>query len=146
MIAAAVPRARLDLLALTGSPHLRPVYAAMRDGRRTLLVVPQRSGACSVPGKPFVALVGDDTECALGPEAFHRPSVERFARSARGIALISCGIMPGVYAVAAEMVRLGHSTLIVETRPEREAEWMEALRAAAPKAAFLMCTTAEGTA
>lgn len=146
MIAAAVPQDRLTHLAFTGEPHLRPIYAAMRDGRRSLLLLPQGGGRCAVPTFPFVALVGDDTDRALGPNAFHGRSLARVARSARGIALISCAIVPNVYAIAAQMVLLGHSTLIVETRPECEAEWLAFLRSAAPRASFLMCTTAEGTA
>ncbi|CAO4136110.1 hypothetical protein [Methylorubrum extorquens] len=121
MIAATVPRDRLTRLAFTGEPHLRPIYAAMLDGRRSLLLLPQHGGRFPVSSRPFVALLGDDADTALGPAAFHGGSLGRLAGSARGVALVSYAVMPGVYAIAAEMVRLGHSTVIVETPPRVKA-------------------------
>lgn len=145
--AASISAARLEDLAQRGQPHLREVYAAVAHAGVGLLLVRQRSEAFEVRSdRPLVAIVGDDTDMALGPAGFDRGSLERLARLVHGITVIASGIVPDVYATAAHVAVLGQSTLIVETRPEHEGAWMELLRAAAPEAPFLLCTPIEGTA
>ena len=144
---ASFPVARLADLGRRGPLHLRPIYAAMASAGIGLFLVRQRSEAFDLRyGRPFVALVGDDTDVALGPDGFHRASLERLARLVGGISVIASGVVPDVYATAAGCAVLGQSGLIVETRPEQEGAWMDLLSRAAPRTPLLLCTPIEGTA
>lgn len=146
-ISADVPRSRLEHVARTGPLHLRPIYAAMIDPGIGLALVAQRSGRFDIASpRPFVALIGDDTDCALGPAGFHRKSVRRLAGRVRSIAIIASDVEPKAYAAAAALAALGHNVLIVETRPEQEGAWIELLRAAAASVPILLCTPIGGTA
>lgn len=146
MIEAAIPSSKLEHLSRAGQSHLRPIYAAMRDGIG-LALVRQRSGPFPPPKtRPFVAIIGDDTDRSLGPAGFHRKSIRRLAAASRGIVVMSCELLPDVYATAAGAAGLGTSTLIIETRSEHEAEWLALVQAAAPAANLLICTVAAGTA
>lgn len=141
-----LPRARIENLARTGQPHFRPIYSAMMAGVG-LLMVRQRSGRFDcLSGRPFVAVVGDDMDEALGPAGFHAKSLRRLMAQVSSIAVISSDIVPGVYAAAAGGALLGASSVIVETRPEQEGAWLDLAKRTAPGAALLLCTVAEGTA
>lgn len=147
MIEAAIPLSKLENLSRTGHAHLRPIYAAMRSGGVGLILVRQRIGQFPPPKKrPFVAIVGDDTDRSLGPADFHRKSIRRLAAITHGVVVMSCELVPSVYATTAAVARLGVSTLIVETRPEHEGEWLDFVKEAAPTANLLICTVAAGTA
>lgn len=147
MISAAISHERLDHLASTGQAHLRPIYAAMRMAGVSLFLVPQGQERFLAPRvRSFVGLVADDTDCAVGPNGFHRKSLRRLAQDAKCIALISSDIMPAVYATAAQIAALGRNVLIVETRCEQESAWLDFLKASAPRAHLLICTAAAGSA
>ena len=150
MIGASIPPGELTRLIASGQPHFRPVYAAMRSAGVALMLIRQGYGRFDVPtlprGRGFVAVIGDDTDHAEGPSGFRRKSLRRLAASVRGVSLISCEIQPDVYATAAELAALGQSVMIVETRPEQEAAWLDFLKVAAPRANLLICTAAAGTA
>ncbi|GEP08577.1 hypothetical protein [Methylobacterium gnaphalii] len=142
-----ISQARLQQLARTGAPHLRPIYGAMANGLVGFLLVAQNAGRFdAIKGRPFVALLADDTDRALGPAGFHRKSVRRMAAQVSSIAIIASDIVHEAYVTAAAGAALGFNMLIVETRPEHEGAWMELLREAAPQASTLLCTPIEGTA
>lgn len=144
--AAFIPRTRIEDLARTGQPHLRPIYAAMAAGAG-LLMVRQRSGRFMRPDDPrFVAIVGDDTDCALGPAGFHAKSMRRLLAAARSVAIIASDIEPAVYATAAAGALLGLSSVIVETRPEQEGAWLDLAKREVTSAALLLVTPMEGSA
>lgn len=142
-----LPKAKLEQLVRTGQPHLRPIYAAMKDHGTGLLLVRQNTGRFDLrKPPPLVAIVGDDTDRALGPAGFHRKSIRRLAAQARSIAIIASDIVPDVYETAAALAALGRSALIIETRPEQEGAWMDLMKVAAPRTPILLCTPIEGTA
>lgn len=142
-----ITRARLEELSRTGSAHLRPIYAAMVDPGIGFAMVTQNAGRFALDaGGPFVALIGDDTDRALGPAGFHRKSVRRLAAQAQSIAIIASAIEPSVYATAAAGAVFGLNVLIVETRPEQEGAWMDLVKAAAPRASVLLVTPIAGNA
>lgn len=142
-----LPRAQLEELARTGSPHLRPIYTAMLEGGVAFLFVTQQSGRFGVEGRGgFVALIGDDTDRALGPDGFHRKSIRRLVRQVQSIAIIASDIEPTAYAASAALARMGFGALIVETRPEQEGAWFETLRAAAPRTPIVLITPIAGNA
>ncbi len=144
---ASLPRARLEQLARTGQPHLRPIYAAMLDPGIALLMVQQKIGRFAVEApRGFVAIIGDDTDRALGPAGFHRKSVRRLAAQTCSIAIIASDIVPDVYETAAALAALGRGALIIETRPEQEGAWMDLMKTAAPRTPILLCTPIAGTA
>lgn len=142
-----IPRARLVKLSRTGSVHLRPIYAAMLNPGIGFLVVGRTSGPFAVESRGgFVGLIADDTDRSLGPAGFHRKSIRRLAAQPRSITLISSDIVPDLYAAAAALAVAGFCTIIVETKPEQEAAWLDLLKVAAPQANMLVCTVAAGNA
>lgn len=142
-----VARAHLEELARTGRAHLRPIYAAMLDPGIALLMVRQKIGRFGVEApRGFVAIIGDDTDRALGPAGFHRKSVRRLAAQTCSIAIIASDIVPDVYETSAALAALGRGALIIETRPEQEGAWMDLMKTAAPRTPILLCTPIAGTA
>lgn len=142
-----VPRATLEELSRTGSEHLRPLYAAMLNPGVSLLMVHQRGGRFGIEGTGgFVALIGDDTDCALGPRGFHRKSIRRLARQVRSMVIVASGVEPRAYAGVAALASVGFGALLVETRPEQEGAWLDTLRAAAPRTPILLVTPIAGNA
>lgn len=148
MIEAAIPLARLENLSRTGHVHLRPIYVAMRSDRVGLVMIRQRVERFPPPKKrPFVAIVGDDTDRSLGVAGFHRKSIRRLAAITPSIVVIGCELIPSVYAAAAAAAAQARiSTLIIETRDEHEGEWIDLVREAAPSANLLICTAVAGSA
>ena len=142
-----VPRSKLEELSRTGSAHLRPIYAAMLNPGISFLMVHQRGGRFGiVGGGGFVALIGDDTDCALGPRGFHRKSIRRLAGQVRSIVIVASAAEPCAYAGVAALAAVGLGALLVETRPEQEGAWLDALKAAAPRTPILLVTPIVGNA
>ncbi|CAA2161172.1 hypothetical protein MBRA_06332 [Methylobacterium brachiatum] len=150
MIHASIPPLELSHLIAAGQPHFRPVYAAMRSSGVALLLVRQGHGRFDVPklsrGRGFVAVIGDDMDRADGPSGFRRKSLRRLLGAVGGVSLISCEILPDVYATAAQLAAFGQNVAIIETRPEQEGAWLDFLKEVAPRANLLICTAAAGTA
>ena len=136
------PRARLDFAVENGPEHLRCIYAAVRDYGVSFATVTQNSGRFAFPaGKPVVALLGDDMHQAFGPAAFHRKSVRRFVASCAGAVVITCDAQPRFYAAAAGVaILLRRNAIIVETRSEHEADWIDLVRSVSPDIRMLIGT------
>lgn len=142
-----VPRARLQELARTAPAHLRPIYAAMLSPGVSFLMVHQNTGRFGVEAAGgFVALIGDDTDRALGPRGFHRKSIRRLAGQVHSIVIVASAAEPRAYTGVAALAAAGFGALLVETRPEQEAAWFEALKAAAPRTPILLVTPIAGNA
>lgn len=113
--------------------HMKPVFQAMRDCSCGVMLLDQDRRPFARPPMPvFIAIVGDDTDKALGPAGFHTASVANLAHAVCEIAVISCEPLEGVYARSALLARCGASSLIVETRLEQEANWTRFLGLIAP--------------
>ncbi len=126
-----VPRARLTTAIDGGTaPHLRPILEACRDHGCGWATVPQRSGRFVIPvGRPTILVVGDDMEEALGVGGFSRKSLRKFVSTCAGAVLVSCAPQIQLYAEAAAIAAVRRrNAVLVETRLEREAEWLAFLR------------------
>lgn len=138
------PRSSLDAALAFAPDHLRPVLLAARDHGAGWITIPQNAGRFDVPeAKPFIALIGDDMFTAKGPSAFHRESVRRLIGRARVIAIVAAEPLPRAYVEACKPVEFGMNGLIIETRPERELEWVGFVKAENPKAALLLVSVRE---
>ena len=137
-----IPRARLDFAVDHAPEHLRAIYRAVRDHGVSFGVVTQRAGRFAFPSdKPVVTLLGDDLDEALGPPAFHRKSVRRFVASCEAAVIISCDPQPWFYTAATSVAVLKRrNVLIVETRSEVEADWVDLVRSIAPDIRMLIGT------
>ncbi len=137
-----VHRARLDAAVEHGPAHLRPMYLAVRDHGVSFAVVTQRAGRFAFPSdKPVVALLGDDLDEALGPAGFHLKSVRRFVASCEGAVIIACDPQPRLYIAAATVaVMLRRNAVIIETRSEHEADWVDLIRSIKPDIRMLLGT------
>lgn len=135
-MSAPMTRERLDaVIARSGSraPHLLPLLHAVRDNGLRLIILPQTGEpfleALTEPARPFVALIADDTDRAVGPGHYHQDSLRHLA------SVIGCGAVvssaPLVFCV---------NTAIVETRPEQEIPWINALRAVQPELPLIVAT------
>ena len=137
-----VQRHRLDFAVEHGPLHLRGVYRCVRDGGIGFATVPQRAGRFDMPTtRPHVVILGDDRSQALGPSAFHRKSVRRFAARCRTASIVACEALPILYtgpALAAMGMRW--DGLIVETLPRWEASWADLIREANPSIALMIGT------
>lgn len=127
-------RDALDLAISRAPAHLRPAYQAARDGTAGFVFVAQGWDRFEVPsGLPQILLIGDDLNAALGPAAFHARSVRRYLATCRAAVIVAAEPIPSLYWDAyARAVERRENVVIVETRPEREAEWLDLIRAAAP--------------
>jgi hypothetical protein len=143
IINASVPRENLTAVIDSGlGLHLRPIWIAVRDAGVACCIVPQGGEPFELPeGKPTIVILGDDMLQSLGPSAFHRPSLKRFVKRCRGAVVVACEPVPLAYAVAAgTAASLGFNIVIVETRPEHEADWKNALDAINPDLSYIFCS------
>jgi len=140
-------RRRLDETYRHAPAHLRPVIKAVRDHNVDMLFVPQGSSAFRMAPRhprPVIYIIGDDFDCAHGPEGFHMPSVRRAIRQSLSFAVISSAPQADAYAAMAISAAAARcSTVIVETRPEQEIQWIKLIQKLAPKR-FVWLATIEG--
>ncbi len=137
-----IPRAKLNAAVEHGPLHLRPLYHAVRDYGISFAIVTQGAGRFAFPSdKPVITLLGDDLHEALGPPAFHRKSVRQFVATCRAAVIVACDPQPKFYiAAATTAVLLRQNVVIVETRPEHEADWFDLVRQITPDINLLVGT------
>jgi hypothetical protein len=133
------------------APHLNPVFEAVRDFGVSILIAPQSKDsldeALGDSRDASIVIVGDDTNRALGPDGFHKPSMRRLFQLATETAVISSAPPEHVYAGMATLAALARRfVVIVETRPEQEIAWVEFIQAANPNLAVLLVTIEAGRA
>lgn len=141
-------RGRLDALATKASvdaPHLAGILQLVRDCGVQLLIVPQQAYAIrdvvAEARRPFVAIIADDTDRAVGPDFFEKASLDRFLGLADAAAVISSAARADVYnAVGSLAALLARNVIIVETRPEQEIAWTKALQRVSPCLPTVVCT------
>ncbi len=138
-----VPRERLSAAIASGTaPHLTPILEACRDHGCGWATVPQRAGRFALPyDRPTVLVVGDDMSVSLGVGGFSRRSLRRFVATCAGAVLVSCAPQVRLYAAAATVAAVGRrNAVLIETRLEREAEWLSFLREVRPNLGVLIGT------
>ena len=133
------------------APHLVPLLLAARDNGIGLMILGQ-SGASfldvlAAATRPFIALIGDDTDRAVGPGHYHQDSLRRLASVIGGAMVVSSAPPVDAYAAMTVMPAVfGVNTVIVETRPEQEIPWINALRAVQPELPLIVATVHGGHA
>jgi hypothetical protein len=137
----AVPRSRLTAAIEAAPSHLRPIFMAVRDAGVAFCIVPQGGQLFDPPtNRPTIVLIGDDMREAKGPQDFHQESLRNFVERCTGAMLVTCEPSPAAYAAAAALAAVQHhDVVIIETRPEHEANWKAALDAINPDLAWLLC-------
>jgi hypothetical protein len=133
------------------APHLNPVFKAVRDFGVSALIAPQcrdsLDEALDEARDASIVIIGDDTDRALGPDGFHKPSMRRLFQLATETAVISSAPPEHVYAAMSTLAALGRRfVVIVETRPEQEIAWVEFIQAANPNLPILLVTVEAGRA
>lgn len=140
-----VPDQALANFVQTGE-HLAPIMQAVRDFGVSMIFVPQgikdhHEALPAVLAEPFIALIGDDMYQALGPKAFGKKMLTRLIREADVAAIIATAPIYAVYDQMSQQAALARrNVLIIETLPNRELEWVAALRKVHPKLATTLCT------
>lgn len=133
------------------APHLNPVFEAVRDFGVSVLIAPQcrdsLDEALDEARDASIVIIGDDTDRALGPDGFHRPSMRRLFRLATETAVVSSAPPEHVYAGMSTLAALARRfVVIVETRPKQEIAWVEFIQAANPNLPILLVTVEAGRA
>lgn len=135
---------RFETKVAADAPHLLPIVHAIRDHGVGFLVIPQRATGLhrgiKLLKRPFIVMVGDDTDCALGPDQYDSKSLDRLIGMADGVAIISCAPPPEAYSSIALMAMAQRNGLIIETRPEQEIAWTNRVQAVCPEMPILLCT------
>lgn len=143
-------RDNLDLAIAGTEPHLVPVLEAVRDMGLALMFVPQTSEPFRIPRnakRPTLTVIGDDFDEALGPQAFHAPSLRRVILASRSFTLVSSGPDAAVYGTTAALAAVGRiNALLIETRIEQEIAWLTLLQKFAPGRPVLLSTVEGGRA
>lgn len=137
--------------ALEFSPsYLKPIIESVRDHRVGMLFVGQTGKPFRAPiaaRQPQIIIVGDDFDEAVGPEAFHMPSVRRAIRACEAFAVVSSGPQPVVYAsIAATAAFARKNVMLIETRPEQEIPWLAIIQKLAPRRHIWLATVEGGRA
>lgn len=150
VFSAAVTRASLDRAMQHVAPHLRSLLVAVRDHGLGFMFVPQAADPFRIPkrsSRPAIVLIGDDFDVARGPDAFHMPSIRRIIRSCDSFAVVSSEPAVELYATMAAAASLTRrSSMIIETRPEQEIQWVHLIRKLAPGRPICLATVKGGNA
>ncbi|SFI40354.1 hypothetical protein [Albimonas pacifica] len=135
---------RFETKVAADAPHLLPIVHAIRDHGVGFLVIPQHATGLDrgikLLQRPFIVMVGDETDCALGPDQFDSKALDRLIGMADGVAIISCAPPPEAYSSIALMAMAQRNGLIIETRPEQEIAWTNRVQAVCPEMPILLCT------
>ena len=126
------------------APHLIPVIHAVRNHGVAFLVIPQKAEdlAASLPRcrRPFIALIGDDTDRALGPDQYDPDALAKLIAKTDGVAIVASAPPMEAYAcLSALATELRSNAVIIETRPEQEISWTQAVQQAKPDVSILLC-------
>jgi hypothetical protein len=129
MLACISTRDRLRDAVTIAPNHLKDICAAVRDGLCGFGLVGQHAGPFQLPDdRPLITIIGDDLAEALGPAAFHRKSLCKLLNRADMVLIVSSAPTPSVYRRAAAKAARGGNVVIVETRLERETEWLRLIQ------------------
>lgn len=126
--------AEMDRLEERAAPHWRAVYYAMRQHGIAFGGIIQDRSPFRIPrDRPTLLLLGDDLDASHGPAGFHAKSVRRFVERCRYGVVVACSPETVLYATAASIVAATRGDVVlIETRPEHEADWVNRLREIKP--------------
>jgi hypothetical protein len=125
--------------------HLKGIFEAARDYQIGFMHFPRNHQKVDLErlnaAKAFVAIVGDDTDCSMGPDHFDAVFVRMLLEKAFGIAVISSAVIEDIYTLFAEVAGLCRkSMVIIETRPEHEMQWIARVNEIAPNTHLVVST------
>ncbi len=125
--------------------HLKSVFEAARDYKIGFMYFPQNHQKADLEklnaAKAFVAIVGDDIDCSMGPDHFDAVFMQTLLEKAFSIAVISSAVVEDVYTLFAEIAGLWRkSMVIIETRPEHEMQWIARVNEIAPNTHLVVST------
>lgn len=141
--------AEIDFLIASGPSYYAPLFISVRDFDLRIWSVGQNRLPIDLPdeGYPVVAVIGDDTDKALGPTGFHSESLRRLVKWADCAVLIACAPSPILYAGAAMLATWhGLKTLAIETRRAEEQAWIDYLSDESSEIRLIIGTGIGGTA
>lgn len=135
---------RMENAVLAQAPHLSPVVQVVRDCGVGFLVIPQRATGLDrgidLLARPFVVLIGDDMDSALGPDQYDRAALKRLIDQIDGVAIVCSEPPPEAYSSIALLAAAGHNGLIIETRPEQEIAWTKLVQGVRADMPILLCS------
>lgn len=135
---------RMETAVSAQAPHLLPLVRVVRDCGVGFLVVPQRASGLDhgidLLARPFIVLVGDDMDSALGPDQYDRAALKRLIGQIDGVAIVCCEPPPEAYSSIALLAAAGHKGLIIETRPEQEIAWAKLVLEVRADMPILLCS------
>jgi hypothetical protein len=113
--------------------HVVAVFKALRDFNVRVLIMPPGNDPIDFRGsmnqRPFIAMVADDGDQALGPEGFHPPSLTELVKMTDHAAVISTAPVVDLYRMMSLMPSyLRTGSLIIETRPSHDLAWVRFLQ------------------
>ncbi len=128
-------------------PHTKCVLNAMRNYGICLISVSRIDQ--QEPFNPcdledvygFVAIISDDTPYSLGPDRFNSDLLKGLIAKTSCAAIISTEPVIGIYdtlSLVAGQRQTG--SLVVETEPEHEVQWVERIRAFSPQMPLIIST------
>ncbi len=118
--------------------HLVPVHDAINTAAMALSVIsPGKTVNINGTG-PKLQILGDDLHIALGPKAFPRKTLRAVLGRAERVMIHAAAPSPQHYAAAVETAKMGLRTVIIETQPSREKEWLSYVLRKVPKAGVLI--------
>ena len=92
---------RMETAVSAQAPHLLPLVQVVRDCGVGFLVVPQRASGLDrgidLLARPFIVLVGDDMDSALGPDQYDRTALKRLIGQIDGVAIVCCEPPPEAF-------------------------------------------------
>ena len=135
-----VPRSRFAAVIDACPAYLNCIVAAVRDDGVGFCLVPHGGLPFDLPANiPIIVLISDHAPEAKGPQAFHQESLRSFVTRCTGAVIVSRKPPPGAYFMAAVYAAVRRqNVVIVETRPEHEADWKAALDTTNPDLDYLL--------
>lgn len=129
--------------ALARAPeHLQSPFRAVRDEGCGFIIVSQSRNAFTIPAnRPYIVLIGDDLDAAMGPAGFHVASLRTAIAECYGAAVIASEPVVDLYHEAASIAVLKRrNALIVETRPCQQKAWMDLIKEIQPNIGMALAT------
>ena len=109
--------------------HWKPLMEAARDFACSILCVFQGNAQFTAPKGVWIAVLGDDAALSLGPQAFHRASLEALVKAADRFIIVASG--PEMYcysAAATHAARDRRNVILIEALPAQLKAWEDLLK------------------
>jgi hypothetical protein len=108
---------------------MKPLIEVARDYACSVLLVMQGGHEFTAPQGTWIALLGDDAKLSLGPQAFHRASLEALVKAANRAIIVASGPEMYCYNAAATLAaRDRKNVILIETLPAQLKAWEDLLK------------------